>query len=67
MAEIAINKNRCKGCGLCVRVCPKELLFLHTCNTNERGYHPVEITDKDACIGCCFCAWTCPDLCIVMK
>ncbi len=67
MAEIILNQSRCKGCGLCIRVCPKQLLFLHAANTNEKGYHPVEISDRGACTGCCSCAFTCPDLCIVIE
>ena len=27
MVKFTINENRCKGCGLCVRACPKQLLL----------------------------------------
>ena len=67
MAEISLDKKRCKGCGLCVRACPKKLLFLQASATNEKGYHPAEIADREACTGCRSCALTCPDLCIVIK
>ena len=28
MVKLTIDENRCKGCGLCVRACPKKLLEL---------------------------------------
>lgn len=67
MVDILFNKDRCKGCGLCIKACPKNILFLETSKTNEKGYNPAEIMDKELCIGCCSCALTCPDLCIEIK
>ena len=48
MVKFTINENRCKGCGLCVRACPKQLLVLAEHRLNEKGYHPAEITDVAA-------------------
>ena len=56
MVKFTINENRCKGCGLCVRACPKQLLVLAEHRLNEKGYHPAECVDQDACIGCASCA-----------
>ena len=64
MVHITINADLCKGCGLCVRACPKQLLTISKTRLNARGYHPAEITDPDACIGCASCARTCPDVVI---
>ena len=41
--DIAVD--RCKGCGLCVDVCPKHVLELDVAIVNALGYHPVRLTD----------------------
>lgn len=64
MVVFTINEERCKGCGLCVRACPKKLLQISETVINRAGYHPAEITDAGACIACASCALTCPDMCI---
>lgn len=67
MAVLTINKERCKGCGLCVRACPKNLLMISETVINRSGYHPSEMTDESACIACASCALTCPDICIEIE
>ena len=67
MAVLTIDKERCKGCGLCVRVCPKNLLKISETVINRSGYHPAEITDESACVACTSCALTCPDICIEIE
>ncbi|HWR22519.1 MAG TPA: 4Fe-4S binding protein [Feifaniaceae bacterium] len=64
MAKVTINFERCKGCGLCVRACPKHIMRLSPAKLNEKGYHPAEVTDMAACIACAACARTCPDVVI---
>ena len=56
-----IATERCKGCGLCVDVCPKHVLVLDASIVNEHGYHPVRLTDAAACTSCALCARICPD------
>jgi 2-oxoglutarate ferredoxin oxidoreductase subunit delta len=56
-----IAADRCKGCGLCVAVCPKGILSLDASAVNELGYHPVRLTDAAACTSCALCARICPD------
>ena len=58
---ITINEDRCKGCGLCARACPKQIVALSKTKINSKGYRPAEITDIEECIGCASCARTCPD------
>ncbi len=67
MVRLTIDENRCKGCGLCVRACPKQLLMLAEHKLNEKGYHPAEITDMAACVACASCARTCPDAVITIE
>ncbi len=59
--KLTFNSERCKGCGLCVRFCPKKILDFNTGVFNESGVHPVYITDQEACTGCQNCAIMCPD------
>ena len=64
MVKVMINELLCKGCGLCVRACPKGVLALSKTKLNAKGYHPAEPVDPEACIGCASCARTCPDVAI---
>ncbi len=61
--KLEFNRDKCKGCEICVSFCPKKLLALDK-EVNSKGYHPACITDQDACIGCQSCALMCPDCCI---
>jgi 2-oxoglutarate ferredoxin oxidoreductase subunit delta len=58
--DIAVD--RCKGCGLCVAVCPKDILVLDVSSVNDLGYHPVRLIDAAACTSCALCARICPDV-----
>jgi 2-oxoglutarate ferredoxin oxidoreductase subunit delta len=61
LPPIDIAQERCKGCGLCVDVCPKHVLELDESLVNVLGYHPVHLTDADHCTSCAICARICPD------
>ena len=56
-----ISVDRCKGCGLCVAVCPKGILELDPWFVNDLGYHPVGLIDAATCTSCALCARICPD------
>ena len=58
--EIVIMETRCKGCGFCVEYCPNDVLRLSD-KYNEKGYHPPEIINADACGYCGFCQMLCPE------
>ena len=64
MPKLTFNEDNCKGCGLCVDVCPKKVLGLSQDKINKKGHHPVEAKNPADCIGCAFCATMCPD-CII--
>ena len=58
---LEIDTDRCKGCGLCVEVCPKGILALESSIVNALGYHPVRLADAAPCTSCALCARICPD------
>ncbi|HTS15248.1 MAG TPA: 4Fe-4S binding protein [Candidatus Sulfotelmatobacter sp.] len=60
-APLEIAAGRCKGCGLCVDVCPRHCLALDESVVNVLGYHATRLTDADACTSCALCARICPD------
>ena len=66
-AKLTFQVDRCKGCELCVMVCPKKILALDTHTVNKKGYHPACIVDQSACIACASCAKTCPDSIITVE
>ena len=58
--DVAIYRAWCKGCGICVAFCPKEVLSM-----NERG--EPQVTDPERCTGCTWCELRCPDFAISVK
>ena len=58
--ELVITPEWCKGCDICVKVCPERCLGLN-------AEHKVELTKPDACTGCRICEWLCPDFAIDVK
>lgn len=64
--NVEFNSDECKGCELCISVCPKNIIALDKIKTNSAGYFPAMVTDIDKCIGCTSCALICPDLIITI-
>lgn len=58
--KIDIDRERCKGCGLCVGVCPEGILRLAE-QINRQGQHFAECFDPERCTACLSCAIICPD------
>lgn len=57
---IDVDNERCKGCGVCVSVCPTQAISLNN-KVNSMGYNYCYMSDPDACIGCTACGMICPD------
>lgn len=67
MNRVTFSSDLCKGCGLCVSVCPKKIIAIDTSSLNKKGYHPAHVTDMSACLGCAMCATMCPDVIIKVE
>ncbi len=57
---VVIDRERCKGCEICVVTCPTGTLAM-TKEVNSKGYHYSYAIAPETCIGCANCAVVCPD------
>lgn len=58
--SVAILAAWCKGCGICVKACPKAVLSL---NDSGRAF----VANGEACTGCAQCEVLCPDFAIEVE
>lgn len=65
--KLTFDVDRCKGCELCIRACPVNILALDEKRVNIKGYHPAYIMEPNKCIGCANCALMCPDVVIKVE
>jgi indolepyruvate ferredoxin oxidoreductase beta subunit len=57
--ELEIVEAWCKGCDICVKMCPERCLALNAAQV-------AVLTDAAACTGCGICEWLCPDFAIAV-
>lgn len=62
----AVDRERCKGCGVCVAVCPKGVLEIGK-EMNAKGYFPAVQARPEDCVFCAICCTMCPDVAIVIN
>ena len=55
--RLEITEAWCKGCDICVKMCPERCLRL-----DARGV--AELANAAACTGCRVCEWLCPDFAV---
>lgn len=67
MPKVTIDENVCKGCGLCVHICPKKVLVLDSGRITVKGYNPSTPKFRERCIGCAMCGIICPDSAITVE
>ncbi len=61
----AIDPHHCKGCSLCVTVCPKKVLEISE-SVSPSGYFPVYQARPEDCVFCATCCRMCPDVAITI-
>lgn len=54
---VLINKEWCKGCGICTALCPRRVLTLD-------GSGKAAVSGRSPCAGCGICVSHCPDFAI---
>ena len=64
--QISLMRVYCKGCGLCVDICPTGTLQLEDNNESKYGIS-VRVDAPDYCIGCKMCEHRCPDFAIFVN
>ncbi len=58
--RVVFDQELCKGCSLCLSVCPKNIIKLAD-NLNAKGYRSATVIEQDKCISCMACGIICPD------
>lgn len=66
--KIKIDRERCKGCHMCIEVCPSKRITVDE-ELNKKGYLPVRFVEEvkeneKGCTGCAQCATVCPEVAI---
>ena len=59
-----IDRERCKGCALCVGACPEKILAMSRDTFNRQGVPFAECFEESRCTACMSCAIICPDMAI---
>jgi 2-oxoglutarate ferredoxin oxidoreductase subunit delta len=66
--KIEIDRERCKGCQICIEFCPNHRIELEKA-LNKKGYSPAHFKEEveegeKACTACAQCALVCPEVAI---
>lgn len=63
--KVSVNHDWCKGCGICIEVCPTDALAKANI-TNKKGIYTVELANYEACTRCGLCQLGCPDFALTV-
>jgi len=58
--KIEINENYCKGCDICIFVCPRDV-FIKSDKLNKKGVYLPIVKFPEKCTNCQLCVLQCPD------
>ena len=61
-----IDRERCKGCTLCVGACPEKIIAMSKDDFNRQGLPFAVCFDESRCTACMSCAIICPDSAITV-
>jgi len=61
-----IDRERCKGCTLCVGACPEKIIAMSKDEFNRQGLPFSVCFDESRCTACMSCAIICPDSAITV-
>ena len=64
-ADVLVNELHCKGCGVCVFMCPKDVLTEGE-GLGSQGFPVVRIVAIERCTGCKLCEAACPDFALTV-
>lgn len=64
--DYTLFASLCKGCGLCLEVCPEKILTWDTGHTGIYATPIPDITDTEKCTACLKCQNVCPDAAILI-
>lgn len=64
--KVKISDKFCKGCGYCIKYCPKKVLTAED-GLNSKGYVKVKVANQGDCIGCLQCSTVCPEAAITIS
>ena len=59
VVTLALDQEKCVGCGMCLAVCPQEVLMMNNGSA--------EIQGLDRCMECGACARNCPTSAVTVK
>ncbi len=65
MGKVVIDATYCKGCGYCIRVCPKGALHFGE-KRSIHGNKCAEQIEGSECVACKSCGLVCPDAAITI-
>ncbi len=60
---VVVSEDLCKGCGICIAMCPMKVLEKSD-KLSKRGFYVPVPAKQEKCTGCLLCQHYCPDFAI---